>query len=122
MIDLPLLSALFVLFALALLASLTSVGFSTSQAHAQTMSPEDIVDTLATPDNPTSAKQSLLTEVCSRSVAVGALEGVSGARPYCTSDGVGSVLAVFPAVGTPTHAVSVNQASVTSPGGGTRRG
>jgi uncharacterized surface protein with fasciclin (FAS1) repeats len=31
--------------ALALLASLTSVAFSTSPAHAQTMSPDDIVDT-----------------------------------------------------------------------------
>ena len=32
---------------------------------------------------------SLLSQVCRRSLAVGTLEGVSGARPYCTDDGVG---------------------------------
>ncbi|OPG02946.1 potassium-transporting ATPase subunit C, partial [Microbispora sp. GKU 823] len=41
--------------------------------------------------------------------------GVSGARPYCTADGVGAVLKVFPAVGTPTRVVSVNQACPTTP-------
>src|SRR5262249_14184540 len=67
------------------------------------------------PDKPDTAKQSLLTQVCSRSAAVGAFEGVDGGRPYCTGDGVGAVLAVFPAVGAPTHAVSVNQACPTTP-------
>ncbi|OPG05250.1 potassium-transporting ATPase subunit C, partial [Microbispora sp. GKU 823] len=41
--------------------------------------------------------------------------GVSGARPYCTADGVGAVLKVFPAVGTPTRVVSVNQACPATP-------
>jgi K+-transporting ATPase ATPase C chain len=53
--------------------------------------------------------------VCARSKAIGDLEGVSGARPYCTADGVGAVLKVFPAVGTVTRAVSVNQACPATP-------
>ncbi|WP_433073642.1 potassium-transporting ATPase subunit C [Dactylosporangium sp. CA-052675] len=46
----------------------------------------------------------LLDEVCGRSRAVGELEGVDGARPYCTPDGHAAVLAVFP-----DHAVSLFQ-------------
>ena len=46
-------------------------------------------------------KPSLLTQVCARSAAVGELEGVDGARPFCTGDGVGAVLAV---IGTATAA------------------
>jgi K+-transporting ATPase ATPase C chain len=56
--------------------------------------------------------------VCSRSKAVGELEGVDGSRPYCTSDGVGAVLAVFytnGSSGSVTHAVSLNQACPATP-------
>ncbi|BCB75881.1 hypothetical protein Pflav_022910 [Phytohabitans flavus] len=60
----------------------------------------------------TADRQSLLTQVCARSVAVGELEGVDGSRPYCTTDGVGAVLAVFHRdglTGPITRVVSVNQ-------------
>ncbi|WP_066360386.1 potassium-transporting ATPase subunit C [Herbidospora mongoliensis] len=69
---------------------------------ASNLGPEDVIDT---PD-----RASLLTQVCTRSAAIGQLEGVSGARPYCTPDGVGAVLKVFP-----TRAVSVNQACPAQP-------
>ena len=63
--------------------------------------------------------QSLLTEVCSRSLAVGKLEGVDGSRPYCTSDGIGAVLVVVHAGGLPhgkvTAAYSVNQECPATP-------
>lgn len=78
-------------------------GYDLLATAASNLGPEDIVDTLATPQDPGSL--SLLTQVCRRSAAVGKLEGVSGARPYCTVDGVGAVLKVFPG-----RAVSVNQA------------
>ncbi len=51
--------------------------------------------------------------MCSRSAAVGALEGVDGRRPFCTADGVGAVLSVIRAHGPATpvvRVVSVNQA------------
>jgi K+-transporting ATPase ATPase C chain len=53
--------------------------------------------------------------VCSRSAAVGKLEGVNGARPFCTGDGVGAVLSVIGPrdargnVVNPTKVVSVNE-------------
>ncbi|OPG01184.1 potassium-transporting ATPase subunit C, partial [Microbispora sp. GKU 823] len=81
-------------------------GYDPTSTAASNLGPEDVLDTLpvagATDDegNPDTGKQSLLTQVCARSKAVGELEGVSGARPYCTADGVGAVLKVFPAVGT----------------------
>lgn len=96
-------------------------GYDMKSTAASNLGPEDIVDTLAVPGakdsqgNPDTGKQSLLTQVCARSKAIGELEGVSGARPYCTADGVGAVLKVFPAVGTPTRAVSVNQACPAAP-------
>ncbi len=71
---------------------------------AGNLGPEDVIDT---PD-----RQSLLTQVCARSLAVGKLEGVDGSRPYCTADGVGAVLAVFYRdgfTGPVTRVVSVNQ-------------
>ena len=75
------------------------------------------MDTLA--DRPrTTATQSLLTQVCARSMAVGELEGVDGRRPYCTADGVGAVLAVFHRdglTGPVTRVVSVNQACPATP-------
>jgi K+-transporting ATPase ATPase C chain len=90
-------------------------GYDPTSSGGSNLGPEDVVDTLALAGKPDSAKQSLLTQVCSRSAAIGALEGVDGGRPYCTPDGVGAVLAMFPAVGVPDHAVSVNQACPATP-------
>ncbi|WP_424527963.1 potassium-transporting ATPase subunit C [Sphaerisporangium viridialbum] len=93
-------------------------GYDMTSTAASNLGPEDIVDTLPVPgakNAPGAGRQSLLTQVCARSKAIGELEGVSGARPYCTPDGVGAVLKVFPAVGTPTRAVSVNQACPSAP-------
>ncbi len=85
-------------------------GYDPTSTSASNLGPESIVDTLA--DNPDDASQSLLTQVCARSLAVGTLEGVDGSRPYCTTDGVGAVLAVFHRdgfTGPITRVVSVNQ-------------
>ncbi len=85
-------------------------GYDPTATSASNLGPESVVDTLAT--NPDKASQSLLTQVCARSVAVGALEEVDGRRPYCTADGVGAVLAVFRRdglTGPITRVVSVNQ-------------
>ncbi|KMO76699.1 potassium-transporting ATPase subunit C [Mycolicibacterium chlorophenolicum] len=83
-------------------------GYDPMATSASNLGPESIVDT---PD-----KAGLLTLVCSRSKAVGELEGVDGLRPYCTGGGVGAVLSVFGprdargAVVDPTRVVSVNEA------------
>jgi K+-transporting ATPase ATPase C chain len=70
-------------------------GYDPTSSGGSNLGPESIIDTLPDPSNSKDAgKQSLLTQVCSRSVAVGQLEGVDGQRPYCTSDGVGAVLSV----------------------------
>ena len=90
--------------------SAAGTGYDPTATAASNLGPESVVDTLAT--NPEDAKQSLLTQVCSRSLAVGKLEGVDGSRPYCTSDGDGAVLAVFRRdgfTGPVTRVVSVNQ-------------
>ncbi|MFG1710285.1 potassium-transporting ATPase subunit C [Nonomuraea sp. M3C6] len=76
--------------------------YDPTSTGASNLGPEDIVDVLP--------KRSLLSQVCARSKTVGELEGVSGARPYCTSDGVGAVLKVFP-----DRAVSINQACPAAP-------
>ncbi|MEZ0075917.1 potassium-transporting ATPase subunit C [Planotetraspora sp. GP83] len=101
--------------------SAAGTGYDMESTAASNLGPEDVLDVLPVPGakddegNPDTGKQSLLTQVCARSRAVGELEGVSGARPYCTADGVGAVLKVFPAVGAPTRAVSVNQACPAAP-------
>ena len=85
-------------------------GYDPTATSASNLGPESVVDTLST--NPDDAKQSLLTQVCARSLAIGKLEGVDGSRPYCTADGVGAVLAVFyrdGLTGPVTRVVSVNQ-------------
>ncbi|MGW0069690.1 potassium-transporting ATPase subunit C [Streptosporangium sandarakinum] len=103
-------------------------GYDPLASGASNLGPEDVVDTLPVPGakdaegHPDEGRRSLLTQVCARSKAVGELEGVSGARPYCTADGVGAVLKVFPAVGTPTRAVSVNQACPATPFAAVYRG
>ncbi|MEV4676787.1 MULTISPECIES: potassium-transporting ATPase subunit C [Actinomadura] len=92
--------------------------YDPAASGASNLGPEDVVDTLPDPklgaDDP-DARQSLLTQVCERSKAVGEFNGVSGARPYCTPGGVGAVLAVFGhrtpdgTVPHPTRVVSVNE-------------
>jgi K+-transporting ATPase ATPase C chain len=77
------------------------------------------VDTLPDPSvKDDEGKQSLLTQVCTRSMAVGKLEGVDGSRPYCTVGGLGAVLAVFHnggASGPVTRVVSLNEACPSTP-------
>ncbi|HEY2273779.1 MAG TPA: potassium-transporting ATPase subunit C [Jatrophihabitantaceae bacterium] len=87
---------------------------------ASNLGPESIVDVLPDPKHESdTGAQSLLTQVCARSLAVGKLEHVSGARPFCTPDGVGAVLAVFYADpgyrGSVTHSVSINQECPATP-------
>jgi len=85
-------------------------GYDPTATSASNLGPESVVDTLS--DNPDDAAQSLLTQVCARSRAIGELDGVDGRRPYCTADGVGAVLAVFRQngfTGPITRVVSVNQ-------------
>jgi K+-transporting ATPase ATPase C chain len=77
-------------------------GYDPTATGASNLGPESVVDQ---PDKP-----SLLTQVCARSKAVGELEGVDGSRPYCTANGVGAVLAVFP-----NRVVSLNQACPATP-------
>ncbi|BCI51067.1 potassium-transporting ATPase KdpC subunit [Mycolicibacterium litorale] len=82
-------------------------GYDPMATSASNLGPEDIVDT---PD-----RTSLLTQVCERSRAVGELDGVDGARPFCTGGGVGAVLSVMGPRGAdgnvtnPTKVVSVNE-------------
>jgi potassium-transporting ATPase KdpC subunit len=82
-------------------------GYDPMSTSAGNLGPESIVDQ---PDAP-----SLLTSVCSRSAAVGQLDGVSAARPFCTGGGVGAVLSVMGPrdasgnVVNPTTVVSVNE-------------
>ncbi|MEW5809568.1 MAG: potassium-transporting ATPase subunit C [Actinomycetota bacterium] len=71
-------------------------GYDPMASGASNLGPESMVDA---PDKP-----SLLTLVCSRSKAVGDLEGVDGLRPYCTGGGVGAVLSV-----SASRVVSVNE-------------
>ncbi|MFE9960120.1 potassium-transporting ATPase subunit C [Micromonospora sp. NPDC005299] len=91
-------------------------GYDPTSTAASNLGPESVVDTIAA--DPDDSTQSLLTQVCSRSRAVGELEGVDGRRPYCTPDGVGAVLAVFRAdglTGPITRVVSVNQVAPARP-------
>ena len=95
-------------------------GYDPTATSASNLGPESDVDVLPDPSvKDDSGKPSLLTQVCARSLAVGKLEGVSGARPYCTADGVGAVLAVFWSgpgyAGTVTKVVSLNQTTGATP-------
>src|SRR5262249_15612931 len=88
---------------------------------ASNLGPESIVDTLPDPKlvaagkADENARTSLLTDVCTRSLAVGRLEGVDGSRPFCTPGGVGAVLALIGPrdrqghVTHPTQVVSLNE-------------
>lgn len=87
-------------------------GYDPTASGGSNLGPESIVDTAAGP--------SLLTQVCTRSKAVGELEGVNGLRPFCTGGGVGAVLSVIGPrdsrgnVVHPTRVVSVNEPCPTS--------
>ncbi|GGR64742.1 potassium-transporting ATPase KdpC subunit [Micromonospora fulviviridis] len=98
-------------------------GYDPTSTAASNLGPESVVDTIAV--NPDESTRSLLTQVCSRSRAVGELDGVDGRRPYCTPDGVGAVLAVFRAdglTGRITRVVSVNQVAPATPFVGSYQG
>ncbi|WP_410810092.1 potassium-transporting ATPase subunit C [Micromonospora sp. 067-2] len=91
-------------------------GYDPTSTSASNLGPESVVDTIAT--DPEKSSESLLTQVCGRSRAVGELDGVDGRRPFCTTDGVGAVLAVFRAdglTGRVTRVVSVNQVAPATP-------
>lgn len=93
--------------------SAAGAGYDPLSTGASNLGPENIVD--AAPDKP-----SLLTQVCTRSKAIGDLEGVDGARPFCTGDGVGAVLSVIGprdargVVVNPTQVISVNEPCATT--------
>ena len=98
--------------------SAAGAGYDPLATSASNLGPESIVDTPGDPSLPkdnNGYKASLLTLVCSRSYAVGELDGVDGSRPFCTGDGVGAVLSVIgprDAHGNVVHAtkvVSVNE-------------
>ncbi|MGH3558118.1 MAG: potassium-transporting ATPase subunit C [Mycobacterium sp.] len=82
-------------------------GYDPMASGAGNLGPESVVDHPAAP--------SLLTLVCSRSVAIGELDGVDGSRPFCTGGGVGAVLSVIGPrdprgnVVRPLRVVSVNE-------------
>ncbi len=94
-------------------------GYDPTATSASNLGPESIVDTLPDPSvADDTGTPSLLTNVCSRSLAVGELEGVDGSRPYCTDNGVGAVLGVFHrdgGVGPVTRVVSLNEACPATP-------
>jgi K+-transporting ATPase ATPase C chain len=95
-------------------------GYDPTSTSASNLGPENIVDTLPDPSNKSDeGTQSLLTQVCSRSLAVGKLEGVDGSRPFCTPSGVGAVLVVVHQGGVPkgkvTAVYSVNEECPTTP-------
>ena len=103
--------------------SAAGTGYDPMASGPTNLGPESIVDTPADPSklapgaDPSTAgfKPSLLTQVCTRSVAIGKLEKVDGSRPFCTGDGVGAVLSVIGPrdssgnVIHPTQVVSVNE-------------
>jgi K+-transporting ATPase ATPase C chain len=99
-------------------------GYDPLATSASNLGPESIVDTPADPSAPkddNGYKASLLTLVCQRSETVSSLEGVNGARPFCTGDGVGAVLSVIGPrdargnVVHPTRVVSVNEPCESTP-------
>jgi K+-transporting ATPase c subunit len=103
--------------------SAAGAGYDPLNTSASNLGPESIVDTPADPSQLAAGKSasdagfkpSLLTQVCTRSAAVGQLEGVDGSRPFCTGGGVGAVLSVIGPrdaggnVIRPTRVVSVNE-------------
>lgn len=98
-------------------------GYDPTSSGASNLGPEDVVDTLPDPKSAAGSEaaegtQSLLTQVCARSFAIGESDRVDGSRPFCTADGVGAVLSVFRRdglTGPVTRAVSLNQACPAQP-------
>jgi potassium-transporting ATPase KdpC subunit len=92
-------------------------GYDPTSTSASNLGPESVVDTFDDPattgEDADESTQSLLTQVCARSKAIGELDGVDGSRPYCTASGVGAALAVFHSgpgyAGPVTRAVSINE-------------
>jgi K+-transporting ATPase ATPase C chain len=98
--------------------SMAGDGYDPGATAASNLGPESIEDILPDPAQGLEGKQSLLTQVCARSKAVGELEGADGSRPFCTGGGVGAVLRVFYTEGlsgTVTRAVSVNEQCPATP-------
>jgi K+-transporting ATPase ATPase C chain len=87
-------------------------GYDPLNSGASNLGPESIVDAAGDPG--------LLTQVCTRSKAIGELDGVDGSRPFCTGGGVGAVLAVIGPrdqrgnVTRPVKVVSVNEPCATT--------
>jgi K+-transporting ATPase ATPase C chain len=94
-------------------------GYDPTASSASNLGPESIVDALPnSKDKTVTGTQSLLTQVCARSLAIGRLDGVDGSRPFCTPDGVGAVLSVIHqngTVGPVVQVVSINQACPAKP-------
>jgi potassium-transporting ATPase KdpC subunit len=94
-------------------------GYDPTSTGASNLGPEDIIDTLPNPAvKGDTGTPSLLTQVCARSQAVGALEHVDGRRPYCTANGIGAVLSVIRShgvTGRVVKVVSVNQECPATP-------
>ena len=98
--------------------SAAGAGYDPTASAAGNQGPQSVVDVLADPGADVNGKQSLLTQVCSRSKAIGELEQVDGTRPFCTPDGVGAVLGVFRQdglTGRATRVVSLNHACPATP-------
>jgi K+-transporting ATPase ATPase C chain len=93
--------------------------YDPTASGASNLGPESIVDVLPNPKvKGDTGTASLLTQVCTRSLQVGALNGVNGRRPYCTADGIGAVLSVIRShglTGKVVKVVSVNQACPARP-------
>ena len=71
-------------------------GYDPTATSRRNLGPESVVDTLPDPADPDDAgTQSLLTQVCARSLARRRARGRRRRRPFCTADGVGAVLGVF---------------------------
>ncbi|MCV7077409.1 potassium-transporting ATPase subunit C [Mycobacterium szulgai] len=101
----------------------SAAGYDPLSSGGSNLGPESVVDTPADPAKlaagakPADAgfKASLLTMVCSRSLAVAQLENVNGSRPFCTGGGAGAVLSVIGprdargSVIHPIRVVSVNE-------------
>jgi potassium-transporting ATPase KdpC subunit len=97
-------------------ASAAGDGYDPTGTAASNRGPEDTEDT---PDDPATtdddSRTSLLTSICTRSKEVGAANNVSGARKYCTADGVGAPSAVQ---GASSSAAAVPPDAVTASGSG----
>jgi K+-transporting ATPase ATPase C chain len=97
----------------------SSSDYDGTESGASNLGPESIVDTLADPAvKGSTLTPSLLTQVCTLSMQVGAFNGVDGRRPYCTAAGVGAVLSVIRIggfTGKVVRVVSVNQECPASP-------